>query len=327
MSRSSASAFSLALTLSLCGTLAQAQQPAAPEPGRLAEDFEPSPFPTDAGVPHRGPAAAAPDAGPRAPRGGTDARGSTPKPAQAQEETPGFTPAPYPEAAESPVPGAPPAPPPPPPASPLPAFPSPPIPFDAPPPIFTPPPAVKPALPPGACSLAGEGDFERCQLWFRRTRLIATFVPHYTVQVGQPIVRHGLAWNLALEIPRADWRALFLLGAQPPATVNAFHLGFALGAAWYPGHAFEGRATLRVRLLSIAEPSAALRSVVHVTVGLGAFVSSLLGPGPRVEVRVRVGQLTWGGVVLAMAYQVKLPENVHLGDFSVGFEGPWVWWW
>ncbi len=65
---------------------------------------------------------------------------------------------------------------------------------------------------------------------------------------------------------------------------------------------------------------------MHLWVGVGAFAGTR-GYGPRLELRLRVGHLAWGGLALVAGFEPDPLQNRFTGDFSLGFDAPWVWWW
>jgi len=186
------------------------------------------------------------------------------------------------------------------------------------------------AAPNDPCGLDGTGNVSLCERTYWRTRIAAAAVPSYTFATDGVRSFHGIVWNLSFDLPSDFWASYFTLGsnAPPPAvTTAAFLLNVGAAFAWYPatGEAL-GRLVIRTRIVSLVWPNSPAQSFAHVSVGLGGFLNRT-GPGPRIELRVRLGHLAWGGLALAVGYQPNLSINRHVGDLSVGFEAPWMWWW
>lgn len=185
------------------------------------------------------------------------------------------------------------------------------------------------AAPDATCSLDGTGNVELCEQAYWRSRIAAAAVPSYTFAVDGARIQHGLVWNFAFDLPTSFWASYFTIGKGPPATVTPSVFQLTLGASfgWYPTNGeLLGRLVLRSRIVSLAWPNSPALSFAHVSVGLGGFVNRD-GPGPRIELRVRIGHLAWGGLALAVGYQPSLAINRHVGDVAIGFEAPWMWWW
>ena len=180
------------------------------------------------------------------------------------------------------------------------------------------------------CSLDGTGNVALCERTYWRSRIAAVAVPSYSFATDGSKSFHGVVWNLAFDLPSDFWSSYFTLGGKtpPPAvTTAAFQLSFGAAVAWYPTNGeVVGRLAIRTRIVSLAWPRSPALSFVHISVGLGGFVNRD-GPGPRLELRVRLGHLAWGGLAIAFGYQPNVAINRHVGDLSIGFEAPWMWWW
>ncbi len=192
------------------------------------------------------------------------------------------------------------------------------------------PPEHRPQAELDTCSLDGQGNVERCERIYWRTRLIGAALPSYTYATDGRRGFHGMVWNLSVDIPRDFWAAYFSLGptaAPPPSTPNVFRINVGASFAWFPRSGeLVGRLVFRVRVISLAWPNSPAASFVHLSLGLGGYLNQD-GPGPRLELRARLGHLAWGGLVLVAGYQGNILRNRHVGDFSLGFEAPWMWWW
>jgi hypothetical protein len=184
------------------------------------------------------------------------------------------------------------------------------------------------------CTLGGEGDVDLCQRTYLGTRLAGVALPEYSFTYDGETLAHGMVWELSFDIPREFWPEYFALGApieerklNAGLGKSAFHLNFAAAVGYYPANQMlVGRLDLRTRFLSLAWPQNPALSFLHLSAGLGGFLNRD-GGGPRLELRMRVGHIAWGGLVLAAAYEPNLAIDRHTGDFSIGFEAPWVWWW
>lgn len=179
-----------------------------------------------------------------------------------------------------------------------------------------------------ACTLNGEGFVERCDKVFWRSRLISLAAPSYVLATDGLRVRHGLSWTLAVDIPKGEWNQYFALGIDRstlPRDVPSA-LGLAASFVWFPLTTFEGRIVIRARVMSLIWPSSPVRSWVHLSVGAGAG-GGTLGFAPRIELRIRIGHVAWGGAVIVTGFQPYIRENLYVGDVALGVEAPWVWWW
>ncbi len=182
------------------------------------------------------------------------------------------------------------------------------------------------------CSLDGQGDVALCEKIFWRSRIVGALLPAYTVMVDRRGAEHALTWNLSFDIPKDFWQPYFSLGEPPPPPPGAggrtaFLLNLGASALWVPARGdLEARAVLRVRMISLVWPANPVIDPLHLWVGLGAF-GGTRGFGPRLEVRIRVGHLAWGGLALVAGFEPDPFRDVYTGDFSVGFDAPFVWWW
>ena len=192
------------------------------------------------------------------------------------------------------------------------------------------PPERRPQAELDSCSLDGQGNFERCEHVYWRSRIVALALPSYTIATDGRRTFHGMTWNLSFDLPRAFWASYFTLGsksAPPQTTGDPFRINFGAAFAWFPKTGeLVGRLVLRLRVVSLAWPNSPALSFIHVWIGLGGFVNQD-GPGPRIEVRARFGHLAWGGIGLAVGYQPNIALNRHVGDLTIGFDAPWMWWW
>ncbi len=182
----------------------------------------------------------------------------------------------------------------------------------------------------GACSLDGTGNLALCERTYWRSRIAAVAVPAYSFATDGAKTYHGLVWSLSFDVPSDFWRSYFRLGEAAPApaiTSSAFQLNVGAAFAWFPANAeVIGRLVIRTRIVSLVWPNNPALSFVHVSAGLGGFVNRD-GPGPRLELKARFGHLAWGGLAVAIGYQPNLSINRHVGDLSIGFEAPLMWWW
>jgi hypothetical protein len=177
------------------------------------------------------------------------------------------------------------------------------------------------------CSLAGEGDVELCEKVYWRSRLAALAVPSYIFSMDGKSVHHGVSWTIAVDVPKDEWSDYFSLGLGSKTGEGfPFHVGAAASFVWLPNYLIEGRLVLRARIISFAWPSSPALSFFHLTAGAGA-VYGTDGPSPRIELRLRVGHIAWGGAVVVAGFQPNIARNHYTGDVSLGLEAPWVWWW
>lgn len=178
------------------------------------------------------------------------------------------------------------------------------------------------------CNLSGDGEVDLCEKVYWRSRLAAVAIPSYIFSVDGQHVHHGLSWTLAIDIPKDEWSDYFSLGVDKDALPRGFpfQLGVAASLVWYPGASLESRIVARARIISLAWPNNPALSWAHLTVGVGAS-GGTHGLAPRIELRARVGHIAWGGIVLAAGFQPYVTKSLFVGDFSVGLEAPWVWWW
>lgn len=178
------------------------------------------------------------------------------------------------------------------------------------------------------CTLAGDGDVDLCEKVYWRSRLATLAIPSYTLSTDGLHVHHGVSWTVAIDIPKDEWSEYFALGVDRDALPHGFpfQLGAAASFIWLPNYALEGRLVLRARIMSLAFPSNPALSFVHLTVGAGG-AGGTLGFFPRIELRMRIGHVAWGGAVLVAGFQTNPLRDAYYGDASVGFEAPWVWWW
>jgi hypothetical protein len=177
------------------------------------------------------------------------------------------------------------------------------------------------------CTLTGQGDVALCESVYLRTRVAALIVPAYVVSTNGTTYHHGLAWTLAVDIPKEGWSDFFSLGAPRPHGENfPFHVGVAASFVWLPDHLFEGRLVLRARVLSLIHPNDPAVSYFHLTVGAGGAYGTD-GPAPRLELRLRIGHIAWGGVAIVVGFQPEIQRAHYAGDLALGLDAPWVWWW
>ncbi len=182
------------------------------------------------------------------------------------------------------------------------------------------------------CSL-NDGQTQLCRSTYLATRIAASALPAPSLSYDGTRSVLGVVWELSFDLPRPFWPAYFRIGSPideagsgAPSGQSAFELNVTLALAAYPGSRADGRLTFRSRLISLAFPESPALSHAHLTFGLGGYINRF-GVGPRAELRLRIGHVAWGGLVLACGYQPHVLRDIHLGDFSIGLEAPWVWWW
>jgi hypothetical protein len=177
------------------------------------------------------------------------------------------------------------------------------------------------------CTLNGEGDVELCEKVYWRSRIAALAIPSYVFSTNGLTAHSGMAWTVAVDVPKDEWSDYFSLGSGPHLGDGfPFQIGAAASFVWFPGYSMEGRLVLRARVMSLDLPKNPALSFLHLTVGAGG-VYGTDGGCPRIELRLRVGHIAWGGVALAAGFQPNIAKDHYVGDMSVGLEAPWVWWW
>jgi hypothetical protein len=183
------------------------------------------------------------------------------------------------------------------------------------------------SLAPRECNLTGQGEVDYCESIYLRTRGISLIAPSYIVSTDGAHVHHGLSWTLAIDVPKDEWSDYFEFGKPPEDTHGfPFHLGVAASFVWFPGNSVEGRLVLRARIMSLVWPDNPALSFLHLTVAAGAS-GGTFGAAPRIELRARVGHIAWGGLAIAIGFQPQVLQSRYVGDFSIGLDAPWVWWW
>jgi hypothetical protein len=177
------------------------------------------------------------------------------------------------------------------------------------------------------CTLTGQGDVALCEGVYLRSRIAALIVPAYIVTTDGATYHHGMVWTLGVDIPKEGWSDFFSLGTTTAHGDDfPFQLGVAASFVWLPNHLIEGRLVLRARVLSLIHPNNPAISYFHLTVGAGGADGSD-GPAPRIELRLRIGHIAWGGVVIVTGFQPQIDRSHFVGDLSIGLDAPWVWWW
>jgi hypothetical protein len=177
------------------------------------------------------------------------------------------------------------------------------------------------------CSLAGEGDVDLCEKIYWRSRLAALAVPQYVVSTDGRTFHHGISWTVAVDVPKDEWSDYFAIGSGLKLPQGfPFQMGAAASFVWLPDYLIEGRLVIRARIISLVWPNSPALSFFHVTAGVGGAMGTD-GPTPRIELRLRVGHIAWGGLALVLGFHPNVAKNHYTGDLSAGLEAPWVWWW
>jgi hypothetical protein len=180
------------------------------------------------------------------------------------------------------------------------------------------------------CSLDGQGDVQLCEKVYWRSRIAGALLPSYTLIVDGHGPDSALTWNLNFDIPDSFWEHYFTIGGAPapdPTGTTAFRINLGVSAMWVPARGdVEARVAMRLRAISLVWPNSPALDPLHIWAGIGVF-GGTRGFGPRLEIRTRVGHLAWGGLALVAGFEPDPFHGRYTGDFSLGFDAPWVWWW